>query len=61
MDVAAGSLHTCALTVSGQALCGGADHLGQVGVHEHSCALDYIFDPGPAPCQLSPVRTWPRD
>lgn len=59
-DEAAGSLHTCALTVSGQVLCWGADHLGQVGAHDHSCTLDYVFDPGPAPCQLTPVRSWPR-
>ena len=60
VDVAAGSLHTCALNQAGEVHCWGADHLGQVGTSDHSCPLDYIFDPGPAPCQLTPVRSYPR-
>jgi len=60
VDVAAGSLHTCALNQAGEVHCWGADHLGQVGTSDHSCPLDYIFDPGPTPCQLTPARSYPR-
>jgi Regulator of chromosome condensation (RCC1) repeat len=55
-DVAVGSQHTCALAKNGSVYCWGADHLGQVGASEHSCALDYVFDPGPVPCQRTPHR-----
>ncbi len=60
VDAAVGSLHTCALVESGDIYCWGVDHLGQVGHSDRECALDYVFDPGPAPCQLSPFKSYPR-
>lgn len=59
-DLTLGSETICGLKQGGEVLCWGADHLGQVGHGDHSCALDYVFDPGPASCQLEPFKVHPR-